>query len=139
LDRIERVLVTGVSRMEEMQLWNTVATVAAYRGDVGQLSQFVTKAGLLTRGNREYDIYTRANEAMLSVLRGEKEQALRCFQSALTLAREGKNLLAVRQVISDMEALVAVGQKVLAGELAAWAKQDYIWEYATSNSSQETP
>jgi ATP/maltotriose-dependent transcriptional regulator MalT len=125
--------------MEEMQLWNTIATVAAYRGDVGQLSQFVTKAGDLTRGNREYDIYTRSNEAMLGVLRGNREQAFHNFQSALNLAREGKNWLAVRQVISDMEALIATGQAAYATELAAWAKQAYVREGVTGSNSQETP
>lgn len=105
IKRTGSLLTDDMGPTVNMQLWNTLATVAAYRGDINQLSAFIEKAKTFTEGNVEYQIYTLGNLSMLYALSGDAELSLTCMEGALKMAFDGANRLAMRQIIDDFRYL----------------------------------
>ncbi|MCX6345248.1 MAG: caspase family protein [Armatimonadetes bacterium] len=87
----------------QMQIWNTLATVAAYRDDQEELLSALRRAAVFTQNNAEYYIYTLGNEALLAVMQSRPRDAAERVREAFCLARVGSNLLAIRQLAGDLE------------------------------------
>lgn len=111
----------------QMQLWNTIGTVAAYRCDTRGLREAVCRAKRYTRGNDEYHIYTLANSALALALRGKSRAATTRIVQALDLAGDGNNYLAIVQILDDVKCVhEKCGGAALAsllGEARAWLAQ----------------
>lgn len=86
----------------KMQLWNTLATVAAFEGDLASLENFLANLGPLTRGNLEYEIYRLGNLALYHALKREPTESQEAAEHAAALAREAGNHLALREVIDNL-------------------------------------
>lgn len=97
---------SDMGRTVGMQLWNTFATVAAYRGDVDELSDFIARAEVHTAGNDEWHIYTLENKAFLAALLGDEGLAQLMLTQAVELAAAGGNSLAVRQIFDDLNYVI---------------------------------
>jgi tetratricopeptide (TPR) repeat protein len=111
LDELRAGFAAGTTAMEDMQLWNTLATVAAYRGDSREVERCLSFARPLTEGNPEYDIYTWGNEALLATLVGDRDLASERALKAIQLARIGNNILAEKQVLRDLETVAKLPRK----------------------------
>lgn len=99
-------LVRGeIAGMESIQVWNTLATVAAYRGDISGLELALLHAMPATEGNKEYHMYSLANRALLRAFRKEEDGAIDDLRDALSLAVAGQNTLAVKQIRGDIESI----------------------------------
>jgi tetratricopeptide (TPR) repeat protein len=92
--------------MVEMQLFNSMATAHLYRGELDLAGECIEAARCLTEGNAEYQIYTLVNSGFLHAVRGNSGLAERELVEAVRLAREGHNLLALRQAKHDLEYIV---------------------------------
>jgi tetratricopeptide (TPR) repeat protein len=86
----------------DMQVWNTYATLYAYRGDAQNLQIMTQKALLHTCGNREYHIYTLANMCLLAVFDGNIAEAIKHYSDVRQMAIDGSNILAIRQMNDDI-------------------------------------
>jgi hypothetical protein len=94
-----------IGDMVSMQVLNTLATYHLYEGDTEQADIYCARALALTSENPEYDIYSRANSALLSAVKGNVGAAIASLDFALKLARSGKNRLAELQVLRDLQRL----------------------------------
>lgn len=102
LKEARTIIQQEIEPVVSLQLWNTLATVFAYRGQVAELKVALTEARHCTETNSEYAIYTWSNTALLAVLERDADTARSAASEALNLARQGRNLLAVKQLYDDM-------------------------------------
>lgn len=102
LARIHALLTDTTNPGEAMQIWNTLATVAAYRLDKESMQESIKRVSSLTQGNAEYHIYTLANMALLSALEHNIDQAIQLLIQSNQLAAQGNNQLAIRQIQDDL-------------------------------------
>jgi|WetSurMetagenome_2_1015567.scaffolds.fasta_scaffold01125_4 tetratricopeptide (TPR) repeat protein len=93
-------------RTEQMQVWNTLATIAAYRGDIDDLSTKVDLACRYTKGNVEYHMYTLTNQALLAALLNNTDLSLKILLQAFAFAKQGCNYLAIKQMQNDVSYLL---------------------------------
>ena len=84
--------------MVNMQLWNTLATVASLRGEHTRAEELVERLIPVTRGNPEYHIYTLGNAGMIALLARADAEAREEYAEAARLCREHGNPLAARQL-----------------------------------------
>ncbi|MBZ5667311.1 MAG: caspase family protein [Acidobacteriia bacterium] len=103
--------------MQQMQVWNTLATFHAYRGELDKAREALAKAAVLTAGNKEYDIYSIANEGLLRLLRGDIDLGVSQIRKAFRLASVGENVLAVRQIFDDLK--VVLGTSAIVTQIAS--------------------
>jgi tetratricopeptide (TPR) repeat protein len=108
VSRAIRLLKEVPDPTEQMQVWNTLATVSAYQGDIVELGQQINQARIYTEGNKEYYLYTLANASLLAALQGNTQEALDLFSQAYALAYQGYNYLAVKQIAGDAFAVAQI-------------------------------
>jgi tetratricopeptide (TPR) repeat protein len=106
LGELQRLSRQQLGAMVEMQLFNSMATAHLYRGELDLAGECIEAARCLTEGNVEYQIYTLVNSGFLHAARGSFGPAERELVEAVRLAREGGNLLALRQAKHDLEYIV---------------------------------
>lgn len=90
-------------KTELMQVYNSLATAAAYKYDITGLRNYIKKAKTLTEGNLEYGLYTILNELLLAYIESNQtvvNELLSTFYSAAIL---GENYFAIRQCINIIE------------------------------------
>lgn len=90
-------------KTELMQVYNSLATAAAYKYDIIGLRNYIEKAKALTEGNLEYGLYTSLNELLLAYIENNQtvvNELLSTFYSAAIL---GKNYFAIRQCVNTIE------------------------------------
>ncbi|WP_293148704.1 MULTISPECIES: caspase family protein [unclassified Microcoleus] len=107
INRLKSFLSEIQDPTEQMQAWNTLASVAAYRGDLKSLEEMIQKAHPFTRDNCEYHIYTLANQALLEALLQNTGKSLEYLKEALNLAQQGQNYLAISQIKDDVKNIMA--------------------------------
>lgn len=107
LDRAHHLMKESGDPTEQMQVWNTFATVAAYRRRENELENCLAKAEIFTKGNPEYHIYTLANHCLLGGLKGDSRLSLSYLNDSVQLALEGENFLAIEQVMDDVRTVFA--------------------------------
>lgn len=88
---------------EQMQILNTLATIYAYRSDRTSLRQTLAEVRPLTEGNKEYEIYTIANQSLLYLLEEDMAKAKESLDQSIKLAEEGGNQLAIKQIQADYD------------------------------------
>lgn len=103
IEIINGLIRDDIGETVEMQVWNTFATLYAYRGDTAQLKEMVDKAYQHTVSNREYHIYTLSNMCLFSILEGDVVNAKKYYTETINKANEGNNLLAMRQINDDIQ------------------------------------
>lgn len=90
-------------KTELMQVYNSLATAAAYKYDIIGLQNYIRKAQSLTEGNLEYGLYTRLNELLSAYIENNQtvvNELLSMFYSAAVL---GENYFAIRQCVNTIE------------------------------------
>ena len=88
-------------KTEQMQVWNTLATVSAYRNELKLLKRYIDLVHPITKGNSEYHIYTLANKSLKYAL--ELNNIAYIFlKRAINLAMEGNNYCAILQIYTDV-------------------------------------
>ncbi len=107
INRLKNFLSEIQDPTEQMQAWNTLASVAAYRGDLKSLEEMIQKAHPFTIDNCEYHIYTLANQALLEALSQHTKKSIEYLKEALNLARQGQNYLAISQIKDDINNILA--------------------------------
>lgn len=107
LERARALLAPDMDSTEQMQVWNTLATSAAYLGNLDDLDTSLENATRHTTGNAEYEIYTHGNRALRALIAGDDGGAATALAAAVALARAGENWLAVRQVTDDFTVVAA--------------------------------
>lgn len=105
-----------IGEMEMMQVANTLATLALYRENVSLAESWLSVVRPLTEFNLEYDIYTKANEALISAARGRFAEASSTLSAAVELCEQGRNLLALNQIRQDVAFCTA-------GKLPKWSSE----------------
>jgi tetratricopeptide (TPR) repeat protein/GTPase SAR1 family protein len=103
--------------MECMQVYNSLATVFAYKGQAEQCLEYIHLASKITKGNEEYEIYTLANKALYYLLINNKDECLDSANKAVDLALKGQNYLAVRQIKDDAEYVTRIHRGNLFSDL----------------------
>lgn len=98
---MEELLREQCDQWEQMQIWNTLATLHIFRGDDRKAIEQIKKAIPLTVQSREYHLYTLANMALLFKSKNLDEKAHAFFKRAMDLAKEGKNHFAQKQITED--------------------------------------
>ncbi|UXE63271.1 MAG: hypothetical protein KA717_11805 [Woronichinia naegeliana WA131] len=94
-----------------MQIYNSLATVFAYKGQTKQCLEYINLASEITKGNEEYEIYTLANEALYYLLTNNKDKCLDSASKAVNLAIKGQNYLAVQQIKDDAEYVAQINNR----------------------------
>jgi tetratricopeptide (TPR) repeat protein len=117
---LDRVLDTATSLLrgptesiEEMQIWNTLATVALYRADLFEARRCIARAAPLTQDNSEYQIYTSANQGLLAVLEGNYQAGAKALVRAVALCRQTRNDLALQQMENDFDYVIKTNSLTL--------------------------
>ncbi len=105
LSNIEALGWSSWGNFEAMQIVDTLASLAIFKGDLGQARSLIKKAIPLTKKSGEFFIYTLANLFLLSQAQGETRRAQAFLLQAMHLAKSNKNFLAIRQINNDIELL----------------------------------
>lgn len=109
---------------EQMQVWNTLATVAAYRLDIIELNRFIDIAYKYTEGNLEYHIYTQLNSAILYGISGFRDKSQTYLKQSFESALSGQNYLAIKQMKDDFQSIVSFSKNetltCVLNELLSW-------------------
>jgi len=101
LEKIEKTLQSTDDVYELFQTYNTLSTVYFYLGDYSRSRHFLKKAIPLTILSNEYHIYTLANISLhFKAFQLEEKSAFFLYR-ARSLAIQGNNHLALRQIESD--------------------------------------
>jgi tetratricopeptide (TPR) repeat protein len=101
LEKIETTLQSTDDVYELFQTYNTLSTVYFYLGDYNRSRHFLKKAIPLTVQSKEYHIYTLANISLHFKAFQLKEKSVFFLHRARSLAIQGNNHLALRQIESD--------------------------------------
>ena len=107
LSSVENLYDESMGTTAQMQLWNTLATVAIMRGNIDLASEYIDKLIPLTVHNKEYHIFTLANHSSVLLLIGRLGQAVTEMESAIAISRESGNSLALNQIRDNMKRLLA--------------------------------
>ncbi|MFI6168953.1 caspase family protein [Nocardia sp. NPDC051052] len=108
LTDVENLYDESMGTTAQMQLWNTLASVAVMRGDTELASDYIGRLIPLTSGNSEYHIYTLANNAAVLLLTGRLDQSEIEMSTAAEMSRRSGNDLALSQIRDNMRRLVTV-------------------------------
>ena len=101
------------SRMEAMQVRNTLATASVLRGTLSEAASMIAENQALVLGNKEYEIYWRWNKTLLAARLGHLEGAKAEFSRGLALAVASENKLALAQFLDDVQLLDKASRTLL--------------------------
>lgn len=99
LDKIAEVN----DKTELMQVYNSLATAAAYKYDISGLRNYIKKVKPLTEGNLEYELYTCLNELLLAYIENNQTVINELLSKFYSTALLGENFFAIRQCINTIE------------------------------------
>jgi hypothetical protein len=112
-EELRKSSVSSIGEMEMMQVANTLATLFLRRQSFKEATCWIEIAIPLTRHNAEYDIYTKANQAILIAATAERNWGIEAtiyLEHALRLCVSGKNLFAIKQIREDIIGCLAKAQ-----------------------------
>lgn len=90
-------------KTELMQVYNSLATAAAYKYDITGLRNYIEKAKALTEGNLEYGLYTSLNELLLAYIENNQTDVSELLSTFYSTAILGENYFAIRQCVNTVE------------------------------------
>ncbi len=90
-------------KTELMQVYNSLATAAAYKYDITGLRNYIEKAKALTEGNLEYGLYTSINEILLAYVENNQTDVNELLSTFYSTAILGENYFAIRQCVNTIE------------------------------------
>ena len=105
IKKIENVYQNSNQTYVKMQLLNSMITYYVLNEDK-KYSSLIFEANEATKENMEYQIYTQANLALVSIANQDIENAAKKLNLALELCNEGSNWLAMKQIMDDWDDLI---------------------------------
>ncbi len=105
IKKIEDVYQNSNQTYVKMQLLNSMITYYVLNEDK-KYSLLIFEANEATKENMEYQIYTQANLALVSIADQDIEHAAKKLNLALELCNKGSNWLAMKQIMDDWDDLI---------------------------------
>ncbi len=105
INKLEKIYHSGNQTYVKMQLLNTMITYYVINNDL-KYNELIKEADEATKENLEYQIYTIANLALVSIAQHDLDNAIHKLNRALELCNDGSNWLAMKQIMDDWDVLI---------------------------------
>jgi|GEM_PF-2772386 GTPase SAR1 family protein len=125
--KLESIFNESMDSYVQMQIVNSLATHYLFSGN-SKYKIFIKRAKKLTQDNLEYEIYTIANQALAFLYEGFSDKAKSLMEKALSLCKNGKNWLAIKQILNDWDEIIRLHQPHLMGSQQAFRKWHQMLE-----------